>query len=94
MIQHPYMLRILLNLFLCVSVLYFSWWFSLLFVLALVFLFEAWEVPLWGVVFDGLYSIAVPFFFNFVFIFTLGFTLIFLLALFVKRRIIFYDPTL
>lgn len=63
------LLRIIANIFLCASILFLPWWFSILAVLCMLLFFDAYEVVVWGLFADVLYGAPLPFFFNFVFVF-------------------------
>jgi len=90
MITSALKLRLLLNALIALGILFLPWWTVVLFVLALLVVCEAWEVLLWGVVFDMLYGSPVPFYGDLTFIFTIVFMTLFVFVGVLKRRLIFY----
>lgn len=84
-------IRILLNLFLFFSILFLPWWFTLFAAVAFLFIFEAYEVLLWGLFADVLYSTPVPAYFNIEFLFTLLFFILFIGIHYIKKRLRFYN---
>ncbi len=84
------LLRLSLNLFLFMSILFSSWWVVIALMILLLIFYEAFEVLLWGIFFDMLYSIAVPFYFDVPILFTLFSIFLFIGMNFSKRYLIFY----
>ena len=82
--------RISLNILMVSSILFLPWWLSILFALVLLFGFEAVEVLGWGLLIDILYGTPLTLFFNFTFIFTLLFFVLFLSTQYLKRYLVFY----
>jgi len=82
--------RVILNLTLLISVLFLPWWVSIFFAVVLLVFFEAWEIMVWGVVFDALYSSPAPISFGGEFVFTILFVSFFVVAGILKKRLIFY----
>lgn len=84
-------LRIAFNVLMFASVLFLPWWVTVIVAVVFLFKFTAYEIMLWGVFADVLYSASVPSFYNIEFLFTIGAIVIFVLAYFIKRRLMFYD---
>lgn len=84
-------LRIFLNIFILTSILFFPWWITLGIVLILLAIYNAYEVIVWGVFADALYSIPLVEFFNIQFIFTITFVLLLVISSFLKKKVIFYN---
>lgn len=83
-------LRLLINILLVPSILFFPWWVSLALGVLLLVKDRAYEVIVWAFVFDTLYGTAYIPFFGLQFIATLLFFILFFLSIAVKRRIILY----
>lgn len=81
--------RIILNILLFASILFLHWWVSIFIALILLVLHKSYELVLWGIFADSLYS-SVDGLFGIQFIFTLIFILILLISIPVKKRVIFY----
>jgi hypothetical protein len=73
------------------SLLFLPWWFTVIAAIAFLAYFNAYEILFWGLFGDFLYSASVTEFFNFQFIFVSLFTLLFIGAYFLKKRLIFYN---
>ncbi len=85
------MLRLLANLIIFASLLFFPWWVTLFLALAAVFFFKAfYEILAWALVGDFLYSTRTELFFNIQFVFTLCAAGIFFLAERTKKMTRFY----
>ena len=84
-------LRIILNILLGISVLTLPWWLSLLIILVMLFLYRAYEVLAWGFIADVLYGWPLPAFFNTSLLITFSVVLLFLVAEYVKRFLVFYQ---
>ncbi len=84
------LLRLFLNLLLFLGVLFSSWWVVIVLMISLLIFCEAYEILLWGIFFDLLYSNAVPLYFNIPILFTLFSLFLFVGVNFSKRHLIFY----
>lgn len=84
-------LRIIINALLFSSILFFPWWITLFIAVAFLFMFEAYEVLLWGLFGDLLYGAPVAGFLNIEFLFTLLFILLFIGVYFLKKKLILYN---
>lgn len=73
------------------SLLFLPWWITVIVAIAFLFFFNAYEVLLWGLLGDFLYSTQIPDFFNIEFLFTIIFFLFFVGAFFLKKRLIIYN---
>lgn len=85
--------RVVLNIFLGISILFFPWWISLIIGLVLIMSCKAYEIIVWGLLFDALYGTSVNIFYNIQYLGTLVFFAFFLLSFALKRKIIFYQNT-
>jgi len=83
--------RIALNILLGISILFFPWWVSFIAGLTLLALHKAYEVVVWGLLFDALYGTPLEAFHNIQYLGTLVFFALFLLSIVVKKKIIFYQ---
>lgn len=84
--------RLILNICVLLSVLFLPWWATIALMGAVLFSSErAFEVLFWGLLMDVLYGTPQPLFFNITFLFTFGAGAMFVLAFFIKRRLIFYS---
>ncbi len=70
--------------------MFLPWWITLIVVLGFLFKFKAYEIMLWGIFADILYSTSVPDFSNIQFLFTVSAVAIFITAYFIKKRLMFY----
>ncbi|PIT96563.1 hypothetical protein COT82_02565 [Candidatus Campbellbacteria bacterium CG10_big_fil_rev_8_21_14_0_10_35_52] len=86
----PY-LRIIFNVLIFGSVLFFPWWFTIIIAIFFLSVFNAYEVLFWGLFADMLYGVSTPNFFGIQFIFTIIFTLFFICARILKKKLIHYD---
>lgn len=84
-------LRIAFNVLMFTSVLFLPWWITAIIAISFLFKFTAYEIILWGVFADMLYSASAPSFYNIEFLFTISAIVIFVLAYFIKKRLMFYD---
>ncbi len=84
--------RILLNIVIIFSVFYFPWWIVALLSLFGVFLFNRfYEIFFIGLFIDMLYGVKADKFYGMWFIFTVIFTIMYILAKRLKKNIRFYD---
>lgn len=82
--------RLLLNIMLLISVLFFTWWISVLVGLLLLFRRNAFEVVFWGFLMDVLYGVSLPAFWGFPLVMTSLFFVLYLVSVVLKQRLIFY----
>ncbi|HEX9609140.1 MAG TPA: hypothetical protein VGA06_02945 [Candidatus Paceibacterota bacterium] len=82
--------RVLLNGALLSTIVWLPWWITIIFILALVARFRAYEVLLWGVVADALYAAPASVLVGLPMFFTLAFTALFIVAEYSKRFLVFY----
>lgn len=83
-------LRIIMNIALALSILFFPWWVTGLLAVLMIFMFQAFEIILWGFIADTLYGAPVAAYYNTEFLFTLLFVALLILIVPIKRRLIFY----
>ncbi len=73
-------------------IVYGYWWLTWIVAIALLFYFPIYyEIILWGVIYDALYGIALPEFWNIRFIFTIFSIILFILSIVLRKRLIIYD---
>ncbi len=68
------------------------WW--LMWIVALVFLFffkNYYEIILWGIAYDAIYSIQLAEYGNFRYIFTVSSIILYVIGLIFRKRLIVYD---
>ena len=73
-------------------IIYGYWWLTWL--LAIIFLFyfpSYYEIILWGIIYDSIYSLEIPMFYDFKYIFTVFSIVTFLLSHYVQKRLSIYD---
>lgn len=84
-------LRIFLNIFIFLSILFFPWWITLGVVLIILAIYNAYEVIVLGIFADALYSVPLVDFFNIQFVFTIIFVSLLVVSSFLKKKVIFYN---
>ncbi len=68
------------------------WWLTWCAAIALLFYFPVYyEIILWGVMYDALYGMALPEFWNVRYIFSIASIALFLLSFFLRKRLTVYD---
>jgi hypothetical protein len=84
-------LRIIFNVLMLGSILFLPWWVTVIVAVGFLLKFSAYEVILWGVFADVLYSSSVISFYNIEFLFTIGAVTMFIIGYFIKKKLMFYD---
>lgn len=79
-----------MNIALAGSILFLPWWSTVLFAVATLLVFQAYEIIVWGFVADTLYGAPVALYYNIEFLFTLFFVVLVIIAVPLKHRLIFY----
>lgn len=86
------MTRIIFGILLLISIIYGYWWLTWCFALLLLFYYPVYyEIIALGIIYDSLYSVPLPQFFNVEYVFTIFSLLIFAVSLFIKKRLIVYE---
>lgn len=68
------------------------WWLTWILVIALLFYFPFYfEIIAWGVIYDSLYGIALPEFWNINYIFSISSIILFMISLLLKKRLTIYE---
>ena len=68
------------------------WWLTWCAAIVLLFYFPIYyEIILWGVMYDALYGMALPEFWNVRYIFTIASIALFLISFFLRKRLTVYD---
>ncbi len=86
------MIRIILGLLIFISILFGYWWLTWIMAILFLFYFPVYyEIIVWGIIYDSLYGLQIPEFWNIKYIFTIFSILIFIFSLFIKRLLIVYE---
>lgn len=72
------------------SIFFLHWWITITIVLVYLFLFNSYEVIFFGLVADSLYATPIAGFFGIEFLFTILFSILFIIAYFLKKKLIYY----
>ena len=68
------------------------WWLTWCLAIGLLFYYPNYfEIIFLGIFYDSLYGIAIPEFWNIKYIFTISSIILFILAFFLKKKLIIYD---
>ena len=68
------------------------WWLTWCLAILLLFYFPVYlEIILWGVMYDALYGVALPEFWNIHYVFTIGSVALFAVSFIIKRLLIAYE---
>ncbi len=84
--------RILSVAIMFLSILLGYWWIT--WIMAIIFLFffrSYYEIILWGIMYDALYGLPLPMFYNTGHVFTIFSIIILLLVFYLRKRLIIYD---
>lgn len=79
--------RIIFNVSIGISFLYFPWWITALIGIVFVVSDQPFEIILWGVLIDALGGAPVPTFYNVEMLFTIGFLVLLIASRFVRTRL-------
>ena len=86
------MIRIVAGIIMCFCIIFGYWWLIWALAILLLFYFPIYyEIIAWGIIYDALYGIALPEFWNIKYIFTLASIVLFLISLIIKKRLIIYE---
>ncbi len=87
--------RIFAALVMITLILWGYWWIMWICAVVFLFLFPVYyEILLWGIVYDALYGLPLPQFWNFPYVFTTGTTILFLASIFVRKYLLAYESTI
>lgn len=74
------------------SLVFAYWWITWCLAIILLFYFPVYfEIIALGIVYDALYGLTLPEFWNIKYIFTLASIVLFLISLIIKKRLIIYE---
>ncbi len=74
------------------SLIWGYWWVTWSLAIIFLFLFPLYyEIIAWGVIYDALYGLQLPQFYNFPYTFTLASFIFFILAFFLKKYLTAYE---
>lgn len=86
-----YIIRSLCALGMVVAIITLPWWFVWVSAIILLFIFsDYYEIIAWGVLYDALYGIALPQFYNSPYIFSGVGCILFLIAYYLRRQLLVY----
>ncbi len=84
--------RWLAGLVILTSLVWGYWWLTWIFAIAFLFLFSSYyEIIMTGVIYDAIYGLPLPQFYNFPYVFTLLSAVLFLIAIFLKQKLLAYS---
>lgn len=83
--------RISINILLLISILYFPWWITIAIALLLLVLHNGVELLFWGVFADSLFGTQLLYFYDIQYLFTLLFFSLIFIAMYLKKKVIFYN---
>ncbi len=86
------MIRSIFGLIILISILFGPWWLTWVLAILLLFYYPVYyEIIAWGIIYDSLYGVSLPEFWNIKYIFTIFSIVIFIISLFIKKRLIVYE---
>lgn len=86
------MIRIFIGVFVFSCILFGYWWLTLCLSILLLFYFKTYyEILLFGIIYDSIYGLSLPEFWNIRYIFTLTSVVLFIISLMIKKRLIIYE---
>jgi len=85
-------IRVLCAILMFCFIMWGYWWLTWCLAIALLFYFPIYyEIILWGIIYDAMYGTAIPEFWNIRYIFTISSIILFLIALFLRKRLVIYE---
>ena len=85
-------IRVLCAILMFCFIMWGYWWLTWCIAIALLFYFPVYyEIILWGIIYDAMYGTALPEFWNIRYIFTIASIVLFLIALFLRKRLVIYE---
>lgn len=89
-INHP-TLRLLAGIVLAASLIWGFWWLTWTLAIIFLFLFSSYyEIIGAGIIYDALYGLPIPQFYNFPYIFTVASIALFLIAYALRKKLLAY----
>lgn len=86
------LIRIFSDIFILIFIIWMYWWITWPIIIISLFIFPKYfEMLAWGIIYDALYGIHLPAFFNIDYIFTIVSIVLLLLSLIIRRRLIIYE---
>ncbi len=90
--KHSAIIRIVVGIIMFCCVMWGYWWLTWCLAIGLLFYYPNYfEIIFLGIFYDALYGVAIPEFWNIEYIFTISSIILFILAFFLKKRLIIYD---
>ena len=86
------LIRIIMGILIFCSIIWGYWYLT--WALAIIFLFifpMYFEIIAWGIIYDSLYGIKLPEFWNIDYIFTIVSIVLFLISFIIKKKLIIYE---
>ncbi len=86
------LMRIIIGIAMFCCMMWGYWWLTWCLAIALLFYFPIYfEIILWGIIYDAIYGVPLPEFWNIQYIFTIASIVLFLISLILKKRLIAYE---
>ena len=86
------MIRIIAGILLLLSIIFAYWWITWLLAIILLFYFPIYyEIIICGIIYDALYGISLPQFWNIDYVFTFFSIVLFVLSIIIKKYLIIYE---
>lgn len=75
------------------SLIWGYWWLTWVLAIAFLFIFPLYyEIIFAGIVYDAIYGLPLPQFYDFPYMFTVAGIILFILAFFLRKKLAAYDP--
>lgn len=86
------LIRIISGIIILGIIIWGYWWLTWSLAIIFLFLFPIYfEIIVFGIIYDALYGVALPGFWNIDYIFTIVSIVLFLFSLIIKKRLIIYE---
>jgi hypothetical protein len=86
------LIRIVTAIVMFCLIMWGYWWMTWCLAIVLLFYFSSYyEIILWGIIYDALYGMALPEFWNIRYIFTISSIVLFIMAYFLRKKLIIYN---
>jgi hypothetical protein len=86
------LIRVVTAILMFCFIMWGYWWLTWCFAIGLLFYFpKYYEIIVWGIIYDALYGMSLPEYWNIRYIFTISSIALFVIAFFLRKRLIVYD---
>jgi hypothetical protein len=86
------LIRIFLAILVFFCILWGYWWLTWSLIIVFLFYFNLYyEIILWGIMYDAIYGLKLPVFWDIQYVFTISSIILFLIAFYLRKRLIAYD---